>query len=422
VFYKIFTNSIGVIKEFGNHKIFSSEEVVGASLMLAIAIAGIGDLAVFGFSIRNILAILLVLILGWKNGILVGATSGITIGVMLGLMGVGDTALVASFAFSGLLAGIFSRFGRIGVIVGFVLGNIILTFVANGSTVVLVYFREILIASIGLLAMPKKLEINIEDLIGRTKALPETTSGYFEKTDETVHKLSAFSEVIEDLAEGFDEAAVTTVDEFIAVESVEDVEEEKKVEINISGELEKFTKTLKNNIEYNEENKVHNVLINDVILLNDIFTTLKSNEDILKEEFKSELKENMTDDDFKNIEDSEVETLVFKINEAYRIHKINLIWEKRIYESRQVAKDQLSNVSRVLSRMAEDLKEENKKEKEEEIKGFADFINIKGISVKKEFASLINDNNNKKFDIQMGISRTTKNDSDISEDSNISTA
>lgn len=42
----------------------------------------LGDTAVFGYSVKNILSILLVLILGWKNGILVGATSGITIGVV----------------------------------------------------------------------------------------------------------------------------------------------------------------------------------------------------------------------------------------------------------------------------------------------------------------------------------------------------
>ena len=35
------------------------------------------------FSIKNILSILIVLVLGWKNGMLVGATGGITIGVVL---------------------------------------------------------------------------------------------------------------------------------------------------------------------------------------------------------------------------------------------------------------------------------------------------------------------------------------------------
>lgn len=74
IFYKIFTNSITVIKDYGEKTAFTIEEVIGAGLFLAIAISALGNYTVFGFSIRNIACILIVLILGWKNGILVGAT------------------------------------------------------------------------------------------------------------------------------------------------------------------------------------------------------------------------------------------------------------------------------------------------------------------------------------------------------------
>lgn len=75
IFYKIFTNSLIVIKEFGIKKAFSIEEVVGASLILAIATSAFGSFSIFGFEVRNVLSILIVLVLGWKNGILLGATS-----------------------------------------------------------------------------------------------------------------------------------------------------------------------------------------------------------------------------------------------------------------------------------------------------------------------------------------------------------
>lgn len=83
VFYKIFVNSIVVIRDFNESKAFSIEEILGASLMLAIAVGAFGELTVFGFSIRNILSILIVLVLGWKNGVLVGTTAGVTIGVTI---------------------------------------------------------------------------------------------------------------------------------------------------------------------------------------------------------------------------------------------------------------------------------------------------------------------------------------------------
>lgn len=99
IFYKIFANSITVIKEYGI-KAFTIEEVIGASLLIAIAIYSMHGLTIFGLSISNILSIMLVMFLGWKNGMLVGATSGITIGIVLGIIGNGNPILIASYAIS----------------------------------------------------------------------------------------------------------------------------------------------------------------------------------------------------------------------------------------------------------------------------------------------------------------------------------
>ena len=83
VFYKIFVNSTVVLQEFWAKRAFTIEELIGASLILAISVGAFGDLALFGFNIKNILSILIVMVLGWKNGILVGTTTGVTIGVTL---------------------------------------------------------------------------------------------------------------------------------------------------------------------------------------------------------------------------------------------------------------------------------------------------------------------------------------------------
>lgn len=100
IFYKVFSNSIIVIKEFGIKKAFSIEEVMGTALMLSIAFSSLKDLTVFSLSITNILSIMLVLFLGWKNGMLVGGTAGITIGMVLGIITSSSPILVAAYAFS----------------------------------------------------------------------------------------------------------------------------------------------------------------------------------------------------------------------------------------------------------------------------------------------------------------------------------
>ena len=71
IFYKIFANSLGVLINYNEKMAFSIEEVLGTSLLFAISLSCLGNLSLFGFSIRNVLSIFIVLVLGWKNGILI---------------------------------------------------------------------------------------------------------------------------------------------------------------------------------------------------------------------------------------------------------------------------------------------------------------------------------------------------------------
>ena len=92
--------------------------------------------------------------------------------------------MIAAYAISGMMAGVFSKFGKPGVIIGFALGNIILAYVSNGYTVELIHFKEILIASIGLLFVPKSFEIELEEFIGKSKLLPVMPNRALNKSKE----------------------------------------------------------------------------------------------------------------------------------------------------------------------------------------------------------------------------------------------
>ena len=121
--------------------------------------------------------------------------------------------MIASYAISGMVAGIFNKFGKIGVILGFIIGNVLLTYVANGNTVPIILIQEILIASLGLLAVPKNIKIDIQDLVSKTKMLPETTEKTLEENKDTIYKLTSMSQTISDMAKTYQEAAATIVSE-----------------------------------------------------------------------------------------------------------------------------------------------------------------------------------------------------------------
>ena len=363
IFYKIFVNSITLIIDFGTRRAFTIEEVMGTSLLLAIAINVFGNLNIFGFSIKNILSILIVLVLGWKNGLLVGATGGITIGVVLGVISEAEPIMIAVYAVSGLIAGLLNRFGRIGVIVGFALGNVVLAYAANGNTVELIVFQEILIASIGLLAIPKNVEINIEDLVGTTKLLPESSGGNLEENQDTIYKLNSMSDTIYDMAESYSQAAATILTE-------EELKEQEKKNIDIfEEELKKNVEELENNMLYEE------IYYPTEELITDIFNHLLDN-DIITEKQLIKILEKHNNyivgfDNTKSQAREDIYQITKAINYSYKISKMNFIWKKKLDESKKNVSSQLKGVSEAISKMAEDME----KKEDDEFKEIKQEIN-----------------------------------------------
>lgn len=353
IFYKIFANSITLIIDFGTKRAFTIEEVIGTSLLLAITVTAFDAIDIFGFSIKNILSILIVLVLGWKNGMLVGATGGITIGAVLGIITGTEPVMIAAYAISGLIAGLLNRFGRIGVIVGFTIGNVVLAYVANGYMADLIVFQEILIASLGLLAIPKNIEINIEDLVGSTKLLPEVTPRDLEENKDTIYKLNSMSETIYDMAESYGEAAATILSD-------------KELKAQEKSNMDMFVEELKKNLEELEDNMLYEEMYYPTEkLITDIFNYLLDNDVITEKEFVKILEKNnnyiVGFDNTKSQANEDIYKIVKAINYSYRVSKINFIWKKKMDESKKNVSEQLKGVSQAILKMAQDIdKEEDK--------------------------------------------------------------
>lgn len=466
IFYKIFEAAIRVIKDFGIKKAFSIEEILSCSLLFAIAVAGFKDITIFAYSLKNILSILIVLILGWQNGVLVGGTSGITIVLVLGLIGGGDVVQIASYAISGMIAGLLNKLGKIGVIVGFILGNAILTYVANGDTNSIIRFQEILIAAIGLLAVPKKIKINVEDLFEKDKYLPVTEDNKLQENEDTIYKLNNVTEVIKEVAQGYKEVAATVV--------------EKENINNIC--YEQFENELYKNMEDFEDNILYDYL-NDENIIKRIYEEIDKKEYINKTDLINILEEfnnyiiTPEDETTKSKVNEDIEKILRAISLAYRVSKINSVYDKKIRQSKENMGNQLEGISKAISsivdNLSQDIKDEEHKNQEEKI---VELLNKKDIDVNNikinkrkdgkteidlytevcesnkieeckceriekilnkqldEKISLCNEACNKingekicklkyvsadKYSIQIGIAKTTKHDSIISGDSNL---
>ena len=360
VFYKIFVNSTVALQEFWTQRAFTIEELIGASLILAISVGAFGDLNLYGFSIRNILSILIVMILGWKNGILVGTTTGVTIGVTLGVITGSEPIMIAAYSLSGMMAGILSRFGKIGVVVGFALGNIILAYVSNGYTVELIHFKEILIAFIGLLAIPKNLHIELEEFIGNKKLLPVTPDRALNRSKEVAENLNHVSQAIQEMA--------------ITYNQVEKDTYETNKQIFIT-ELLSNLEPYKGNMLYEDMADTEGKIIDSV------FTYLLDKQEIdraaLLELFAkcNSYIIGFDDEEISQYLEDNISQMIRTINTSYKVAKSDFIWKKRVEENQKNMGKQLDGVSKAIQKMAKGIEKDIEKESEYE-KQKAEIIEI----------------------------------------------
>ena len=353
IFYKIFSKSLIVINEIRNKKVFSIEEVIGATLLVSIAATCFGDTKVIGLQFSNIISILLVLILGWKNGILIGTTSGVTVGVVLGIITNSNPILIAVFAVSGMIAGILSKFGKLGVIIGFIAGNLLLTYVYNGQLIELICFKEILVASLALILVPNRIEINIADLFGRGNVLPGGATYRLEESKETVNKLNDVSDVIKQMSNTYKEASDVNLN----------------ISKSSSENKERFIEELQQNVRQIPTNILYEDLIDDdEVIVNDIYEVLLAKEKINREDLlKIYENHNNYIVGFDNYQTSlkienNIAEIVNIVNESFKVSKMNLVMAAKINENNKNISAQLDGVSKVIDTIAYDIEKTEKEE------------------------------------------------------------
>lgn len=368
IFYKIFVNALTILEDIKEKRAFSIEEVIGASMLLAIAISSFVDVAILGFSIRNVLSILIVLILGWKNGILVGTTAGVTIGVTMGIITGGEPIIIAAYAISGMIAGLLNKFGRIGVVLGFIMGNIVLAYASNGYKVEIIYLKEILIASIALFVIPKKIKIDIEEFGISNQMLPVGMNRGIASNEETVEKLNNVSDTLNKM--------ITIFDNNNSKKEIKDQRNMQNFMIELLNALDPY----KRNIFYDDVTKIESQIATK------IYERLTDKQKVQKSDIVEVYKEcgtyivGLTDSTMESHLKKDLEQILSIINESYNVVKTNIVCDKKIQESKANLKVQLEGVSEVISTIADDLETKAK----QDIKYVKEVSAIVGILKEKE--------------------------------------
>lgn len=105
----------------------SIEEKTSLGIVLMGCLVGLASLEAGGISVQSVLSRCLVLLGGLLAGPGGGASVGVAVGLIPSIQGTLAAGPIAFYSLAGLLGGVFNSFGRAGVMVGFTLGNLLLT-------------------------------------------------------------------------------------------------------------------------------------------------------------------------------------------------------------------------------------------------------------------------------------------------------
>lgn len=153
----VFTYGFGVFARLKKRTFISEKESICAYALLAIAILSLQKLPrIAGLSISTITSILIIYIMS-----LSAARSGaLTLSVLLGVIGSmephSQSTIMGTYAFGALLASAFKRYGKTGVVLGFVIANTVSSLFLSDAREIVVGIYDSFAAALIFIFVPNK--------------------------------------------------------------------------------------------------------------------------------------------------------------------------------------------------------------------------------------------------------------------------
>lgn len=136
---------------------FNQQEIACVAMTACIMLLSLSGLAFGGISLGRVLAVIAVLFCARYGAVSGGCISGVATGVLFSMTDTSLSFLSGSYAFGGLMAGLFSPMGKIGVIIAFMLCAVLMAFQSQNMSRVLSLLYETLIGSAVFFFLPKDL-------------------------------------------------------------------------------------------------------------------------------------------------------------------------------------------------------------------------------------------------------------------------
>lgn len=205
--YYIISYSIICFKKSKTRHLYNSEEIISMAITISLIIAGTWGSSIGGISIRNIIALSFILILGYVKGSTSGAAAGVAMGTIIGVTSNDVIIYTAVYGLCGLVSGVFRETGKWFSGSAYIVAFAILKMYSNiGAEFKII---EVIISCIIFLAIPKGIYKKVElelDCRKKQEYLKENYAGkiksiFTKKLDNFSGVLVNMSSVLAELAE-----------------------------------------------------------------------------------------------------------------------------------------------------------------------------------------------------------------------------
>lgn len=309
------------------HHIISAEEAISLCVTVGLCLVGFTQIVLpWDISLSDTICALIILLVSLCGGLSIGAATGIGCGIINSIGQYPLSGTMGIYGLCGLVAGLMRRFGKAGVMLGFICTNLLISLSTNSfSDGVFNTYEQIAALAIFWL-IPKSMVEHISEMINTT--FPE--SGYstkmkdiitqkllkvscsFEQLAETLHKLTNWRETGKnvDVTVVFDEAAT------------------------------RVCKRCTNRFRcwQREFNTTYNALMHVVPVLEEYGNIEVAH---LPEYFANRC--------------IKVKEYVAEINKQFDNYRVESVWQQKIDNSREMVTDQLYGVSKIIGNLSKEL-------------------------------------------------------------------
>ena len=303
----------------------SLEETVSLVALLSMMLLSFNLLpTIYDVKVGNVLAISVILIINLYATVPAGTVCATVIGVVNSIDTYNAGSIIGAYAFSSLISSLFRKYGKTGVVLSFIMSNAIITIFLNGSTEVLINVYEILWASVIVFALPKKFADRISKFSGITSGQVfydnETTSNTYQQ------QIGKIAESVSILSNSFTPASKDEI-----------AKKEINALINRTAQKTCSDCSLRFCCWQKKGDETKNSILS-------MLSAAQSHGKAYINNIDTQLKSRCI----------RLENLLASFNDSFEFYRMNIMWQKRLLDSKNLSCMQLKSVSGILDSLSKE--------------------------------------------------------------------